>query len=70
MARPAPTQYRKPSQTGFFHIYEQLLIVGIWAQGATEVHLVEELAGIIWREQRVFLAERAAINRGLRFTSN
>lgn len=33
--------------------------------GATEMHLVEELAGIIWRKQRVLMAESAKINRGL-----
>jgi hypothetical protein len=35
-------------------------------KGATAMHLVEELASIIWRKQRVLLAEGAAINRGLR----
>ena len=34
--------------------------------GATEVHLVEELAGIIWRKRRVLQAEGATINRSLR----
>lgn len=34
--------------------------------GPTEMHLVEELAGIMWRNRRVLLAEGAAINRGLR----
>lgn len=34
--------------------------------GLTEMHLVEELAGIIWRKRRVLLAEGAKINRGLR----
>jgi hypothetical protein len=33
--------------------------------GATEAHLVEELAAIIWRKRRVLVAEAAAINRGL-----
>jgi len=33
--------------------------------GPTEMHLVEELAGIIWRKRRVLQAEAAAINRGL-----
>ena len=33
--------------------------------GATEAHLVEELAGIMWRKRRVLQAEGAAINRGL-----
>ncbi len=34
--------------------------------GMTEVHLVEELAGIIWRKRRVLQAEGATINRNLR----
>ena len=34
--------------------------------GATEAHLVEELASIIWRKRRVLLAEGANLNRGLR----
>jgi len=33
-------------------------------EGPTEAHLVEELAGIIWRKRRVLMAESAAINRG------
>ena len=34
--------------------------------GTTEHHLVEELAGIIWRKQRVVMAEAAACRAGLR----
>ena len=34
--------------------------------GATQVHLVEELAGIIWRKRRVLQAEGANINQGLK----
>lgn len=33
--------------------------------GPTEAHLVEELAGAIWRKRRVLQAEGATINRGL-----
>lgn len=33
--------------------------------GATEMHLVEELAATIWRKRRVLLAEGANINQGL-----
>jgi hypothetical protein len=33
--------------------------------GPTEHHLVEELAGIVWRKQRVALAEAAACRSGL-----
>ncbi len=31
----------------------------------TEMHLIEELAAIMWRQQRVLPAEGASINRGL-----
>lgn len=34
--------------------------------GMTELHLVEELAAIIWRKRRVLLAEGAKINKGLK----
>ena len=34
--------------------------------GATEQHLVEELASIIWRKRRVLQAEGATINKGLK----
>jgi hypothetical protein len=34
-------------------------------QGPTEEHLVEELAGIIWRKRRLRLAETAAHRKGL-----
>lgn len=34
--------------------------------GATEAHLVEELAGIMWRKRRVLQAEGASINQGLK----
>ena len=33
--------------------------------GPTETHLVEELAGAMWRKRRVLQAEGATINRGL-----
>jgi hypothetical protein len=33
--------------------------------GPTEEHLVEELAGILWRKRRLRLAEAAAHRRGL-----
>jgi hypothetical protein len=33
--------------------------------GPTEEHLVEELAGILWRKRRLRLAENAAFHRGL-----
>ena len=33
--------------------------------GMTEQHLVEELAGVIWRKRRALIAEGATINRNL-----
>ena len=36
--------------------------------GVTEEHLVEELAGILWRKRRLRLAEAAAHRRGLKGT--
>lgn len=41
------------------------LVVEHQPAGPTEAHLVEELAGAIWRKVRVLHAEGAAINRGL-----
>jgi hypothetical protein len=35
-------------------------------QGPTEEHLVEELAGVLWRKRRLRLAELATHHRGLR----
>jgi hypothetical protein len=37
--------------------------------GPTEVHLVEEIAGIIWRKRRLRLAEAASYRRGLEKTA-
>ena len=34
--------------------------------GATELHLVEELASTMWRKRRILLAEGAKINRSIR----
>ena len=34
--------------------------------GATEKHLIEELASVIWRKRRVLQAEGATINKGLK----
>jgi hypothetical protein len=42
-----------------------LLVQEHQPQGMTEAHLVEELAGTIWRKQRVLQAEGAKINEGL-----
>jgi hypothetical protein len=37
-------------------------------QGPTEAHLVEEMAGVLWRKRRLRLAEAAAHRRGLENT--
>lgn len=53
--------------------FENLLAALITEQqpsGATELHLVEELASIMWRKRRVLLGEGAVINRGLRNVAN
>jgi hypothetical protein len=53
------------------HEYEALLaaLVAEHApQGPTEEHLVEEVAGILWRKRRLRLAEAAAQRRGLEDT--
>jgi hypothetical protein len=39
-------------------------------QGPTEEHLVEELAGVIWRKRRLRLGENAAHHRALRRASD
>jgi hypothetical protein len=39
-------------------------------QGPTEEHLVEELAGIIWRKRRLRLGECAAYRRALKRTTD
>jgi hypothetical protein len=44
------------------------LLVEHAPQGPTEEHLVEEVAGIIWRKRRLRLAEAAAHHRGLEDT--
>nr|MDP2190772.1 hypothetical protein [Rhodoferax sp.] len=37
--------------------------------GATEQHLIEELASVIWRKRRVLQAEGATINQGLKVSA-
>ena len=39
-------------------------------QGPTEEHLVEEVAGVIWRKRRLRLGEAAAHHRSLRRTTH
>jgi hypothetical protein len=50
----------------------QAIVAGLVAeylpQGPTEEHLVEEIAGIMWRKRRLRLAEAAAHRRGLEGT--
>lgn len=37
--------------------------------GPTEEHLVEEIAGVLWRKRRLRMAEAASFNRGLQATT-
>jgi hypothetical protein len=43
----------------------EALVTGHKPQGPTEEHLVEELAGVIWRKRRLRLGENAAHHRAL-----
>src|SRR5207253_6482125 len=48
-----------------YHILVAALAAEHGPQGPTEEHLVEELAGILWRKRRLRLAEAATFRRGL-----
>jgi hypothetical protein len=50
---------------GEYHALLSALVVEHAPRGPTEEHLVEELAGILWRKRRLRLAETAAHRRGL-----
>ena len=50
---------------GKYHALVAALVAEHVPQGPTEEHLVEELAGILWRKRRLRLAEAAAHRRGL-----
>jgi hypothetical protein len=50
---------------GEYHALVVALVAEHAPQGPTEEHLVEELAGILWRKRRLRLAEAAAHRRGL-----
>src|SRR6185503_16060017 len=51
-----------------YHAVVAALVTEHAPQGPTEEHLVEEIAGIIWRKRRLRLAEAAAHRRGLHGT--
>lgn len=51
--------------TDEYHTLIEALVVEHEPRGPTEEHLVEELAGIVWRKRRLRLAEGAAHNRAL-----
>lgn len=51
-----------------YHALVSSLVTEHAPQGPTEEHLVEEVAGIIWRKRRLRLAESAAHRRGLENT--
>src|SRR2546423_14090048 len=53
---------------GEYHALLAALVAEHAPQGPTEEHLVEELAGILWRKRRLRLAEAAAHRRGLQGT--
>ena len=53
---------------GEYHTLVAALAAEHAPQGPTEEHLVEELAGILWRKRRLRLAEAAAHRRGLEAT--
>jgi hypothetical protein len=53
---------------GEYHMLVDALATEHAPQGPTEEHLVEELAGILWRKRRLRLAEAAAHRRGLEKT--
>jgi hypothetical protein len=54
-----------PTNTGRF---VEALVAEHGPHGPTEEHLVEEIAGILWRKRRLRLAEAAAHRRGLEGT--
>ena len=49
-----------------YHALVAALVAEHTPQGPTEEHLVEELAGILWRKRRLRQAEAAAHHRGLK----
>src|SRR5262245_4869873 len=51
-----------------YRALEEALAAEHAPQGPTEEHLVEEIAGILWRKRRLRLAEAAAYRRGLEST--
>jgi hypothetical protein len=51
-----------------YHALVATLVAEHVPQGPTEEHLVEELAGIVWRKRRLRLADAAAHRRGLEGT--
>ena len=53
---------------GEYHALVVALVAEHVPQGPTEEHLVEELAGIVWRKRRLRLANAAAHRRGLEGT--
>src|SRR6516165_4241696 len=51
-----------------YHAIVAALVAEHAPQGPTEEHLVEEIAGIMWRKRRLRLAEAAAHRQGLEET--
>jgi len=48
-----------------YHELLSALVSDHQPSGPTEEHLVEELAGVLWRKRRLRLAEAASFRRGL-----
>ncbi|MFH0782520.1 MAG: hypothetical protein V2B20_11310, partial [Pseudomonadota bacterium] len=48
-----------------FENLREALVIEHQPSGLTEIHLVEELAVIMWRKRRILLAENAKINKAL-----
>ena len=63
LGRPAPG--RLPPCPFIVRSRVSALVAEHAPQGPTEEHLVEEIAGIMWRKRRLRLAEAAAYRRGL-----
>src|SRR5918912_2742499 len=55
---------------GEYHALIAALVAEHGPHGPTEEHLVEELAGILWRKRRLRLAEAASFRTGLAGTTS
>jgi hypothetical protein len=65
LSRYAVLPWEEPDE---YHSLVDALVAEHSPQGPTEEHLVEELAGVLWRKRRLRLAEAASYRRGLNKT--